>query len=273
MNASEAGYPLGSNPAELARLIRQGEILAATTRTILETGGIRPGMRVLDLGSGTGEVSFVAAGLVGSSGKVIGVDRSPDALAVAEARARQQGLGNVSFVEGDIHETVEGGPFDAVVGRLVLMFVPDPSAVLRSQATALRKGAVAVPIEFDLPSARAIPQTPLVAQILSWITACYERSGIPTSLGPRLWTILREAGFQPLGMMGIQPHFGPDDPGGPALLAGIVRTALPLIEQTGVATAQEIMVETLEARLTDELRTRGAVFAHPTLLSAWGTLS
>jgi ubiquinone/menaquinone biosynthesis C-methylase UbiE len=273
MKTSGAGYPLRSGPAELEWLNRTGRILAAATRTILETGGIRSGMRVLDLGSGTGEVAFVAAGLVGASGEVVGIDRSPDAIAMAEARARQQGLGNVTFVEGDIHDAVGGGPFDAVVGRLVLMYVPDPSAVLRTQATVLRSSAVAVPIELDLPTARGIPETPLVGQVLSWIAACFERSGIHPSLGPRLWTTLREAGFRPLGMMGIQPHFGPEDPDGPALLAGIVRAALPLIERTGVAQAQEVMVETLEARLADELRARGAVFAFPNLLSAWGTLS
>ena len=272
MNTSGAGYPLGSDPAELERLTRQGTLLATATRTILDAGGIRPGMRVLDLGSGTGEVAFIAADLVGVSGQVIGVDRSPDALAAARERAQRQGLGNVAFVEGDVHDAVAGGPFDAVVERFVLMYFPDPSAVLRNQAKVLRKGAVAVPIEFDLPGARTIPQTPLAGQVLSWITACFERSGIHTSLGPRLWTIVREAGFRPLGMMGIQPHFGPDDLGGPALLAGIVRTTQPLIERTGVATAEEIMVDTLEARLTAELRARGAVLAHPALLSAWGTL-
>jgi SAM-dependent methyltransferase len=271
MHTPRAGYQLGSDPAELERLNRQGRILADATRTILETGGIRPGMRVLDLGSGTGELSFVAARLVGASGNVIGIDRSPDAIALAETRARQQGLGNVTFVKGDIHDTVEGGLFDAMIGSFVLMYVPDASAVLRSQATALRKGAVVVPIELDIQSARAIPQTPLVTQATSWITASFERSGVHPSLGPRLWTVLRGAGIRPLGMLGIQPHFGPDDPDGPALIAGIVRSALPLIEQSGVATAREVMVETLEARLADELRTHGAVFAHPPLLSAWGT--
>ncbi len=73
MNTSGVGYPLGSDPSEFERLNRQGRILAAATRTILEAGGILPGMRVLDLGSGTGELSFVAAGLVGASGAVIGV--------------------------------------------------------------------------------------------------------------------------------------------------------------------------------------------------------
>jgi hypothetical protein len=73
-------------------------------------------------------------------------------------------------------------------------------------------------------------------------------------------------------MLGIQPHFGPDDPGAiTGTLAGIIRTAAPLIERTGVATAEEIGVETFAQRLRDELHENQAVFAHPMLLSAWAT--
>lgn len=73
-------------------------------------------------------------------------------------------------------------------------------------------------------------------------------------------------------MLGIQPYFGPDDPGAiTGGLAGIIRTAAPLIERTGVATAEEIGVETFAQRLRDDLRMNQAVLAHPLLLSAWGT--
>jgi SAM-dependent methyltransferase len=228
-------------------------------------------MRVLDLGSGMGDVGFVAAELVGSTGEVLGIDRSPEPVAKANLRARQQGLGNVRFVVGDIHEPASDGPFDAIIGRLVLMYVPDPATVLRTQAALLRPGGLVVPIEFDLHSARSLPWTPLGRQALSWLVAAFTRAGIETSLGPRLWSVLRDAGLQPLGMIAIQPHFGPEDPDGPAMLAGIVRTALPLIERTGVATAEQVAVETLQQRLSDELRTAAAVFAHPTLFSAWAT--
>jgi hypothetical protein len=56
--------------------------------------------------------------------------------------------------------------------------------------------------------------------------------------------IIREAGLRPVGMLGIQPHFGPGDPAAAALLAAIVRTAAPPVERTGVATAEEIGVHT-----------------------------
>jgi hypothetical protein len=130
---------------------------------------------------------------------------------------------------------------------------------------------VVVPVEFDLFSARSIPATPLVAQALSWLKESFRRSGIEPALGPQLWTVLRDAGLRPLAMMGVQPHFTPDDPDGPAILAGIVRTAIPLMERTGVATAAEVRPDTLQQRLSDELQTFASVFAHPMLMSAWAT--
>lgn len=271
-NAAKTDYQLGSDAIELERLNRQGRVLATATRTIFQAAGIRRGMRVLDLGSGMGDVAFVAAELVGSTGEVVGVDRSAEPVAKANLRARQQGLGNVRFVVGDIHDSAPDGPFDAIVGRLVLMYVPDPAAVLRTQAGVLRSGGVVVPIEFDLYSARALPSTPLVDRALAWVSAAFKHAGIEASLGPRLWAMLQSAGLRPLGMIGVQPHFGPRDPDGPAMLAGIVRTALPLIERSGVATATEVGADTLQQRLSEELATASAVWAHPMLLSAWATI-
>lgn len=149
--------------------------------------------------------------------------------------------------------------------------MPDPAAVLKTQATLLGPGGVVVPIEFDLHSSRAVPPTPLVQQVLSWLAEAFRQAGIEPALGPRLWAVAQEAGLRPVGMIGVQPHFGPRDPDGPAILAGITRTALPLIERTGLATAAEIEVDTLQKRLADELDSAEAVWAHPTLLSAYST--
>jgi SAM-dependent methyltransferase len=271
MGSAETGYPLGSGAAELERLDLQGRVLAPATRTILQTAGLRRDMRVLDLGSGAGDVAFVAAGLAGPAGEVVGIDQSPDSVAKATTRAGQRGLSNVRFVAGDIHDRAPDGPFDAIIGRLVLMYVPDPSAVLRTQAGVLRSGGVVAPIEFDLHSARSLPATPLVGQALSWLREAFTRAGIDPALGPALWAVLQAAGLQPSGMIGVQPHFGPEDPDGAAILAGIVRTVLPLIERTGVATAAEVGADTLQQRLSGEMEASAAVFAHPMLMSAWGT--
>jgi hypothetical protein len=177
----------------------------------------------------------------------------------------------VRFAVGDIHDPAPGGPYDAIVTRLVLMYVSDPAAVLKTQAAVLRPGGIVAPIEFDITSAGAVPSTPAVQRALSWVLDAFSRVGIHTALGPRLRTVARDAGLQPLGMLGVQPYFGPDDPNGAALLAGIVRTLLPLLERTGVANAAEIGVETLHQRMSEELARAHAVFAFPTPVTAWAT--
>jgi len=264
-------YPLGSGEAELERLDRQGRVLAPATRTLFEAAGLHPGMRVLDLGSGAGDVSFAVADLVGPTGAVVGIDGSPDACARATMRAERRGLRNVRFNVGDIREPASIDRVDAIVCRLVLMYVQDPAAVLRTHAARLRPGGLVVPIELDVESARSVPSTPLFGTVRSWILDAFDRGGIQTSLGPRLWTVARDAGLRPRGMLGIQPHFGPDDQDGLSLLVSVVRAVLPLIERTGVATPAQVAIDSLQRRLRDELASADAVFAHPMLVSAWAT--
>ena len=275
MGDSDSGYQFGSGIGEdeVARLEVQGAALVPATRMIFAEAGIRPGMRVLDLGCGAGDVTFVAADLVGPDGSVVGVDRSPDALARAWLRAEQRGLTQVQFIEGDIHDPAPGGPFDAIVERLALWGVPDPAALLRRQATVLRPGGLVVPIEIDLSTMRSLPENPFVTQVKSWLVEAFAKAGL-SMLGPRLWAIVEEAGLRPLGMIGVQPHFGYGDEVGLAYLVENMRVAEPLIVGTGVATAEEIGMETFEQRLRDEWEeTPQQVAASPMLLSAWATTS
>jgi SAM-dependent methyltransferase len=273
MGDSDSGYQFGTviDDEELARLESQGAALAPATRMIFTEAGIQPGMRVLDLGCGAGDVTFVAAGLVGQGGSVVGVDSSPEALARARLRARQRGLAQVQFVEGDIHDPAPGGPFDAIVERLALWLVPDPAAVLRAQATVLRPGGLVVPIEYDLSTIRSLPETPEIAQVRSWLVEGFARAGL-VMLGPRLWAVVQEAGLRPLGMVGVQPHFGSGDEAGLAYMVEGMRAAEPVIVGTGVATAEEIGMQTFEQRLRDGWGANPhAVAAASLLLSAWAT--
>jgi ubiquinone/menaquinone biosynthesis C-methylase UbiE len=114
-------YAMGRTEAETERLIRQSGLYAPFTRRLFERAGLGPGMRVLDVGTGAGDVALIAAEMVGASGGVVGVDRNPEVLETARARALGAGLTNATFVEGDAGELRLGGGFDAAVGRLVLL--------------------------------------------------------------------------------------------------------------------------------------------------------
>jgi ubiquinone/menaquinone biosynthesis C-methylase UbiE len=97
MESAKGSHQLGSDAAELERLTLQGRVLAPATRRIFAAAGLGPGMRVLDLGSGMGDVALVAAQLVGSTGEVVGIDQSAETVAKATLRAQQQEVGDVRW--------------------------------------------------------------------------------------------------------------------------------------------------------------------------------
>src|SRR6266568_3831482 len=99
-----ADYALGYNDAEHERLIRQAARVAPITERLFREAGIGPGQRVLDIGSGVGDVAMLAARLVGPSGEVVGVERDTRSIAKARARVAEAGLRNVSFIESDISQ-------------------------------------------------------------------------------------------------------------------------------------------------------------------------
>src|SRR5215467_9673704 len=94
--------------------------------------GLTSGMRVLDVGSGSGDVTFLAADVVGSNGFVVGIDRSAAAVERATTRASRRNLANVAFEVGDPAAMDFDRPFDAIIGRFVLMYQNDPATSLRN---------------------------------------------------------------------------------------------------------------------------------------------
>src|SRR6266699_5019725 len=124
MNNPASPYALGSTDAEHERLIRQAARLAPLTERLFREACIGSGQRVLDLGSGVGDVAMLVARLVGPSGEVVGVERDTRSIARARARVAEAGLRNVSFTQSDVNQIQSSKPFDAAVGRYILMFVP-----------------------------------------------------------------------------------------------------------------------------------------------------
>lgn len=263
-------YVLGNDPAELERLDRQAAFIERPTRTILQSAGLRAGQRVLDLGTGLGHVARIAGELVGPSGAVVGLDGSGDALAVARDRTARAAERQVSFLEADVRAWRAPEPFDAVTGRLILFHLPDPAGVVRHHMGNLRSGGVFVAVDFDLGSARTEPAVPLAEELLDWVTRAFREAGAAPHIGARLGPILRQAGLQDVVTWGMQAYVPPGDPSAARLLAGVVRSLSGAIVQNGIATAEQIGLGTLEARLDDELKRADAVLLPPAVAGAWG---
>ena len=104
-------------------------------------GRLSPGERVLDLGSGAGTDSLVAAQMVGPEGRVTGIDMTREMLVKARAAAAAMGAGNTEFVEGEVERLpFADESFDVVISNGVIDLVPDKDAVFSELFRVLRPG-------------------------------------------------------------------------------------------------------------------------------------
>lgn len=191
-------YALGSSVTEHRRLVRQAWLLEPLTERLLREAGVGQGMRVLDLGCGMGDVSMLAARLVGPAGRVVGVDRDEMVLANASQRAEAAGYENIRFLHSDVADLPPGKPFDAAVGQLILSFLPDPVAVLKLLYTLVRPGGVFAFQEVSL--ANTLAQTahlPLRKEAWSLIHDTLARGGARTNNELFLYRDFQAAGLPP----------------------------------------------------------------------------
>jgi SAM-dependent methyltransferase len=271
-NKKDETYLMGRGEAETRRLISQSKLYGRFTRRLLEDAGVEKGMKVLDIGTGAGDLALMAAEMVGPTGSVVGVDQDPQVLKAASARAEAARLDNIWFYAGDFRQGVPGdGPFDAVVGRLVLLYVPEPAEALRGLVDRLGPGGVAAFGEFNfLPeSALAHPPSPLWETMWDWMRAVIRKGGLDPATGYNLRRTFLHAGLPEPEMNLCSPVGGGPDWPGYDYAAESLRSMLPLIVKLGIATEEEVEIDTLARRLRAETVTADGVVKAPDLLGAW----
>jgi SAM-dependent methyltransferase len=255
---------------EARRLEKQGQFLAPLTRRLLEDAGFSAGMKVLEVGCGAGDVTLLLAELIGPNGTIVGVDSNPAILETAWQRVRAAGLPHVSFVNGDILTVALDDDFDAVVGRLILVHTQDPVALLRRVSTHVRPGGLVVFQEPDHTHTIAtLPRAQLFEQAWNWWVEATRRAGLERQMGLKLFGVFLDAGLPAPQMRLERVIGGGPDWGGYEHLASMVRGLLPLIVQGGIATEEEVEIDTLAQRLRDEVVSQQGVVMGLSLVSAW----
>ena len=140
-------------------------------------------MRVLDIGCGVGDVSFLAARLVGPGGSVVGIDRGEESIGTSRRRAKGLGIENVRFVVADVSSFETDEMFDAVIGRLVLLYLPDPSKILQRLSSLLRPGGVMAFQEMDMSTFPGSDSLALRTRALIWVRDAFAAAGAQTRNG------------------------------------------------------------------------------------------
>ena len=124
-----------------------------------------------------------------------------------------------------------------------------------------------------MTAAGMLPSNALAERVVSWIAEAFRRSGLDPLLGARLERVLDGAGLGSPTSLGLQSYFPPGDPTGPRMATAIVRTLLSVIERTGIATANEVGIDTLQQRLAAAQSSTDALFKPPTLVGAWARVA
>jgi SAM-dependent methyltransferase len=265
-------YALGSDEQEQQRLERQASILSEITERFLREAGLRPGMRVLDLGCGVGDVAMLAARIVGPLGEVVAVDRDPAMLETTRRRADGPAL-PVRVVEADVMRLdLDEEPFDAVIGRLLLMHLPDAPTAVRAAIRHVREGGIVAFQDFTSAEVRVYPPLPKTQRAVDRITDAFERLGCDVRCGDNLRAIFLAAGLPEPELRAESLIGGGPDASVFWMIRGVTETLLTAMEGLGLAAPGEIDPERLYEEVRDEVgEARGVVVAP--LVGAWARVS
>jgi ubiquinone/menaquinone biosynthesis C-methylase UbiE len=270
MSQIPASYVMGHDDRERRRLSLQASILNPLSDQLLRRAGVSAGLRVLDIGCGVGELSMVAARLVGPSGHVTGIDIDEGALTMATARAREQGLNHIDFVHGNISEYQTDATYDAVIGRHILIHAPDPRVVVGMAHSRLNPGGVAVFQEYDFTVVhRPFPEAPLCARMFEIFREFFAKAG-HGNIGTRLFHLFTEEGFPSPQCRVEYPMDG--GAGSPFYewIAESFRSIMPRAEALGLVRRDEVVgIDSLAARLEEETVSQRGCVAGPAMVGCF----
>jgi SAM-dependent methyltransferase len=266
-SSHRATYILQGGDPGAARLRILGTATRATTLRLLARAGVTDGMRVLDLGCGSGEVAVELARLVGSRGRVLAIDADPSLLAHARRRVGDAGQ-TVELARADARSLPVQGAVDAAYARFLLTHLREPAVTIEQLRIAVRPGGVVIVEDIDFPGHFCHPPSPAFARYLELYQELARRRGVDPAIGPRLPSLLHEAGLEIRGVDVAQPTFLGDEDG--ALLAQLTVAGIrDAAVDGGLATADEI--DRLVGELDAFRRTPGAVQSLPRIVQAWAT--
>ena len=250
----------------------QARILRPYTEKFFRTAGVAPGMRVLDLGSGVGDVALLAADIVGPGGRVVGLDRDATALERARQRTVEQGCSSwVSFQATNLEDFSTTELFDAVVGRFILMYQPDAAVTIRQFTRFLKPGGIVVFHEavFGNPH-RSYPPCELWDQLVWLGGEVFRHAGVPPDFGRRLGKTFLDAGLPFPTIVAETPVGGERGSYLYPWLANSLVSVVPRLADFGLALPTGIVADhTLAAKLEDAAVALGSQITGPMQFGAW----
>jgi SAM-dependent methyltransferase len=261
-------YFLGYRRAEQVRLQEQARQLAEESSWLFDRLALPPGARVVEIGCGPQGCLDLLARRVGPAGKVIGVERSEDAVEMARAFVREQGLANVEVIHRDARSTeLPRDGFDFVTSRLVLVNVPQPQEIVAEAVALLKSGAIVAFHEADYVAHVCDPPLAAWDRAIEILNDYSTASGIDLFVGRKLPRLLREAGLVDVDARPLV-HVYPPGHARRTILLDFVENLSGRLVETGTAGPDEL--ETLKGLLRRHLEDADTLVVSHLFMQAWG---
>jgi len=239
LSASDDRYVLARGDEGAHRLRVVNGVHGPDSQRFLLAAGLRPGLRVADIGCGVGAMTAWIAQQVGPTGEVVGVDISADQVRKAQETVDAAGLTNVRFVVAGAADTgLPRQSFDLVYTRFVLMHLPDPVQALRELRNLLRPGGVLACEDGDFTRPFCEPPSIAFDRCFELYRAIGEQRGLDFRIGPKLYRMFLAAGFSEPVVTLVQPVFVQGEE--KRLPDWTLQESAPALIQAGLATAEEI---------------------------------
>ena len=262
----DLGYVLKTGDAGAARLALLDKVYGADCQRILSAAGVDAGMRVADIGCGTGSTSAWFAARVGPEGTVTAVDFDPRQLVVAGRRMSDGGIGNVELIEASATATgLPRASFDVVHCRFLLCHLPEPVAVLREMAALAKPGGLVIAFDMDVSGLRSYPQLRCYERLRDALLLGGRARGCDFEIGAKLPILFRHVGLKAPEPAVIQPVYLSGEE--KRLWDYTLFEARDMMLQFGVVTAEEI--DSLAAPLEAAARSEVCLLAHVPLFACW----
>jgi SAM-dependent methyltransferase len=194
-------YFLGYRQAEQERLQVQAQELASEANWLFDQLGLPIGAQVIELGCGPRGCLDLLAERVGPQGRVVGLERSAEAVQLAQRFVADHHLGNVEVLHGDAHATgLPRASFDLATARLVLVNVPGPEEIVAEMVDLVRPGGMVALHEADYVSNLCDPPLPAWSRLMQALETYASTNGIDLFIGRRVPRLLRDAGLVEIQM-------------------------------------------------------------------------
>ena len=263
-------YVLGHSAMELERLQFQAKRLRPYTHRMLVAAGLTEGMRVLDIGCGTGAVSMLAAELTGSRGQVVAVDRNETAIEVAVESARADNVSNIDFRVSALEDLSDEEGFDMVIGRYVLIHQPDAVAFLKKAARFARSGGCVAFHEINLIDfLPTFPTVELFDALLKETCERFQQACPEAGVARRMVSTFVSAGLDVPEMFCEVANMGTPGKSGTKWLTDTLRSMSDGAQQTRLADGREINFEATAIDLERTIEEVHAQVHGPFQVCAW----